>query len=109
MNNRERGERVRRQIELRLDVLRDWSCNGVPPGQEVPPSLNRVRIWEDAELGISRIGSPTSFTTKHPVHGASVKEIDEVLAVLINRQIELKPNSPLLLFSSRTSANDLQL
>ena len=96
MNNQGRLERVRRQIELRLKTLQAWSCNGVPPGKELPRSLNHVRCWEDPDLGISKIGSPASFTTKHPEHGPSVKAIAEVLDVLIKRQRELKPKEPSL-------------
>ena len=91
MNNQGRLERVRRQIELRLKTLQAWSCNGVPPGKELPRSLNHVRCWEDPDLGISKIGSPASFTTKHPEHGPSVKAIAEILEVLIKRQREATP------------------
>ena len=92
MNNRERGDRVRHQIQLRLDTLRGWSSNGVPSGQEIPRSLNRVRLWEDPDLGISKIGSPSSFTTTHPEHGASIEEIASLLEVLVMRQREAEPD-----------------
>ena len=96
MNNCERRDRVRHQIQLRLDTLRGWSCNGLPPGQEVPSSLNRVRLWEDAELGISKIGSPATCSTTHPQHGAAVKAIADLLEGLLKRQRETRPREPSL-------------
>ena len=96
MNNRDRGERVRRQMALRLELLQRWSAHGVPLDKALPRSLNQVRCWDDPELGISKIGSPASFTTKHPQHGASVKAIAEVLEVLLKRERETKPKEPSL-------------
>ena len=96
MNNRERGERVRHQIQLRLDTLRGWSSDGIPNGQELPRSLNQVRCWDDPAVGISKIGSPGSFSTKHPEHGTSVRAIAEVLKVLLKRERETRPRDPSL-------------
>ena len=96
MNNLERFKHVQGQIAVRLTTLQAWEIDGIPPTKKLPHSLNQVRSWEDTDLGISRIGSPGSFTTKHPEHGASVKEIAEVLEVLIKRQRETKPRAPSL-------------
>ena len=82
MNNLERREHVHRQLERRREVLAEWAEIGVsslPEGTSVPVSLNQVRGWEDARLGISRIGSPSSCTTTHRVHGAVVRAIDRLL------------------------------
>ena len=82
MNNLERREHVHRQLELRREVLAGWAETGfssLPEGTSVPVSLNQVRLWEDARLGISGIGSPSSCTTTHRVHGAVVREIDRLL------------------------------
>ena len=89
MNNLERHEHVRRQIELRREVLAGWAETGfssLPEGTSVPVSLNQVREWEDARLGISRVGSPSSCTTTHRVHGAVVRDIDRLLRELADQR-----------------------
>ena len=96
MNNRERHEQVRGQIAARLELLQRWRADGVPEDRVLPRSLNQVRCWDDPDLGISRIGSPASFTTKHREHGASVRAIAEVLEVLLKREREAKPKEPSL-------------
>ena len=42
--------------------------------------MGRSRTW------ISRIGSPSSFTTKHPVYGSAVREIDGLLGELAKQR-----------------------
>ena len=96
VNNRHRFEQVQGQIAVRLEILQRWCAHGVPQDKELPRSLNQVRCWDDPELGISQIGSPASFTTKHPEHGASVAAIAEVLEVLVKRDRETKPKEPSL-------------
>lgn len=96
MNNFDRFKHVQGQIAVRLTTLQAWEIDGIPPTKKLPHSLNQVRSWEDTDLGISKIGSPESFTTKHREHGATVKEIAEVLEVLIKRQRETKPIAPSL-------------
>ena len=89
VNNLERHEHVRRQIELRREVLAGWAETGfssLPEGTSVPVSLNQVRQWEDAHLGITRIGSASSFTTTHRVHGAVVRDIDRLLRELAEQR-----------------------
>ena len=89
MNSLERREDVRRQLERRREVLAEWAEIGVsslPEGTSVPVSLNQVRGWEDARLGISRVGSPSSCTTTHRVHGAVVRDIDRLLRELADQR-----------------------
>ena len=78
-SNAQRLEFVVGQIERRLEVLRSWALEGVPVGETLPRSLNWVRSWDSPALGISRIGSSSSFTTTHPVHGGAVRQVVEVL------------------------------
>ena len=88
-NNLERREHLHRQLERRREVLAEWAEIGVfslPPATSVPVSLNQVRAWEDARLGISRVGSPSSCTTTHRVHGAVVREIDQLLRELADQR-----------------------
>ena len=70
-------------------MLAEWVATGVsnlPEGTGVPVSLNQVRRWEDVSLGISKIGSPSSCTTTHPVYGAVVRDIDRLLRELADQQ-----------------------
>ena len=111
MNNLERFKHVQSQIAVRLTTLQGWTIEGIPPTKELPRSLNQVRCWEDPDLGISKIGSPGSFTTKHPEHGAAVKEIAALLEVLIKRQRESEPDEPslaTLLRDERKRSTDLK-
>lgn len=88
-NNLERSKHVRRQLERRREVLGEWVANGVssvPEGTSVPRSLNQVRCWDDARLGISPIGSPSSVTRTHRVHGAVVRQIDRLLGELAGQR-----------------------
>lgn len=82
MDNKERAARIALQIEKRLDVLSRWFKNGVPEGYALPSSLNKVREWNDQELGIEKIGSPSSFTTGHKAYGRLVTKISKVLIKL---------------------------
>ena len=78
-----------RQLERRRDVLAEWAKVGVsnlPQVMSVPLSLNQVRQWEDVHLGITRIGSASSFTTTHRVHGAVVRDIDRLLRELAEQR-----------------------
>ena len=89
VNNLERREHVRRQLELRREVLTAWAKTGVsglPEGTNVPDSLNQVRQWADARLGITGIGSAASFTKTHRVHGALVRDIDRLLRELAQQR-----------------------
>ena len=89
MNNLERREHVHRQLERRREVLAEWVQIGVlslPEGTGVPRSLNQVRVWDEPRLGISRIGSPASFTTTHRVYGAVIRDIAGSLRELADQR-----------------------
>ena len=89
MNNLERSEHLHRQLARRREVLAEWvelGLSSLPEGTCVPVSLNQVRQWEDAGLGISRIGSAASFTTTHRVHGAAVREFVPLLRALADQR-----------------------
>ena len=78
-SNRLRARWLSEQIELRLRVLQLWASEGVPDTVDLPGSLNKVRLWRSAEYGIEPIGSPSSFTTTHSIHGADVNRIRGLL------------------------------
>ena len=89
MNNLDRREQVRRQLEQRRQVLAEWVETGLsnlPEGTTLPTSLNQVRLWDDSRLEISRIGSPASCTTTHRVHGPLVRAIDTLLRDLARQR-----------------------
>ena len=90
MNNTNRAEALRQKIQVRLEILERWQDEGIPEGYKVPISLNKVRTWEDASLGIQRIGSPSSFTTNHSKYGGQVKKIAKILEAL-NRSKNKNP------------------
>lgn len=89
MNNRERREHVLYQLERRREVLAEWAETGIsnlPEGVRVPESLNQVRLWDEPSLGIFRLGSPSSCTTTHRVHGAVVRDIARLLGELVEQR-----------------------
>ena len=90
MNNTNRAGALRQKFLVRLEILERWRDEGIPEGYNVPNSLNKVRNWEDASLGIPRIGSPSSFTTSHSKYGGQVKKIAKILEEL-NRSKKKKP------------------
>lgn len=89
MDNKARAEKIAFQIGKRLEVLKKWLTDGVPEGYPRPTSLNKVREWNDRELGIEKIGSPSSFTTGHKVYGRFVIRISEAL-VKLNTPVKKK-------------------
>ncbi len=82
MNNAQRTAELEAQIKLRLDILREWVRRGVPNGHLLPRSLTKVRMWKDAQLGLSAIGSSSSFTTTHERYGRYICEIAKSLEAL---------------------------
>lgn len=82
MDNAERQARLTAQVKLRLSILKGWLADGVPEGYSAPSSLNKVREWNDASLGIEKIGSPSSFTTGHLTQGRDVSRIAKLIVKL---------------------------
>ena len=92
---------VLQRIQARIDLLETWLETGIPKvigddGIErpayLPTSLNKARLWEDAERGIFKIGDPNSFTTVHPKHGSKVVEIDNLIKRMKAAQARAKPS-----------------
>lgn len=88
------------RIQAKIDILEAWLELGVPKvigddGVErpayVPTSLNKARLWEDAKLGILKIGDPGSFTTVHPKHGSKVVELGNLVKRLKAARPRAKP------------------
>ena len=80
-SNAEKAKKLTEQIELRLKVLNE-KVKGEHTELEVPISLTKIRNWVDEQLGIEKIGSPSSFVTSHQEHGRKVTKIANCLEVL---------------------------
>lgn len=74
-----------RRIKRKLEVLKGWRDNGIPPDKKagMPRSLRQAFSWVDEDLGIRGTGSLGDFTTTHPTNGAAVRAIRDVIADLV--------------------------
>lgn len=82
LDNASKEALLKKRIRARVDILEGWIKNGAPDNYVIPSSLNQVRVWEDINFGIEKIGSPASFTTKHKTHGREIRKIQKLLEVL---------------------------
>ena len=80
-SNADKAKKLTEQVELRLKVLSE-KVKGEHPELENPTSLTQVRNWVDDELGIEKIGSPSSFVMTHQEHGRKVTKIAKCLETL---------------------------
>lgn len=79
-NNQDKANALKAQIQLRIDL-----ANQARLGElllDIPLSLRKNKDWVNSEYGVEAIGSPSSFTTTHPVHGHKVQELNELLLQL---------------------------
>lgn len=76
---------VKERIERRLEVLREWLSEGIPPGKAIPSSLTAAREWDDEELRIQRISSPNEFTKTHHQYRQLVTDVAALLTELRRR------------------------
>ena len=88
-NNEDKAKKLGEQIELRLRILNE-KVIGEHPELEIPTSLTKMRNWVCYELGIEKIGSPSSFVTSHKEHGRKVKKIANCLETLKKQKKPLK-------------------
>jgi hypothetical protein len=54
-------------IKAKIRVLERYAKNGIPEGAYVPKNLADFRRWEDALLGLERIGSPNTLDQLHNI------------------------------------------
>lgn len=80
-SNEDKAKKLAEQIELRLRVLNE-KVTGEHTELEIPTSLTKVRNWVCDELGIEKIGSPSSFVTSHQEHGRKIAKIAKCLEIL---------------------------
>jgi chromosome segregation ATPase len=84
MKNKSNKEKIRwleDQIKVRISLSQE-KLSGKHVGLDVPTSLRQNRIWENADYGVERIGSPSSFKTTHKKHGKYVKQLNALLVKL---------------------------
>lgn len=79
-NNQAKTNVLKAQIQLRIDLANKARLGEVE--LDIPLSLRKNKDWVNQEHGIEAIGSPSSFTTTHPVHGHKVQELNELLLQL---------------------------
>ena len=80
-SNEDKAKKLAEQIDLRLIVLNE-KIKGEYPELDIPTSLTKIRNWIDDELGIEKIGSPSSFVTSHQEHGCKIAKIAKCLEIL---------------------------
>lgn len=88
-----RAPSLQSRVQRKREVLQQWLDKGIPHDKltSLPRSLTEAREWKDPELGIHPIGSPNSFTTKHPDVGPDVEIIGGLLTKL--REKVKRPSS----------------
>jgi hypothetical protein len=64
LGNMARADIVDKALKAKNKVLREYSEAGVPDGAFVPRSMTQYRLWEDATIGLIRLGSPNSVNLK---------------------------------------------
>lgn len=79
-NNQAKTNVLKAQIQLRIDLANKARLGEVE--LDIPLSLRKNKDWVNQEYGIEAIGSPSSFTTTHPVHGHKIQELNELLLQL---------------------------
>ena len=88
-SNEVKAKNLSEQIDRRLSLLQG-KLNGEYSDLVIPKSLTKLRLWEHADCGIEKIGSPSSFVTSHQEHGRKIAKIAECLS-LINK-LAKRPN-----------------
>jgi hypothetical protein len=75
---------LRKRIEDKVAVLRNWTESGVPKGQRdnVPNSLRAFGRWVDSSLGLEKITRPAALSTKGP-NGTLLREAGSLMGHLI--------------------------
>jgi len=81
MDNLKRQLKLKEQIALRVELL-EMKLRGELDDTVVPTSLTKLRLWENQEHGVERIGSPGSFVTTHKEHGRKVLQLQKLLGQL---------------------------
>lgn len=91
LSNEVKAKNLCEQIDRRLSLLQG-KLDGKYSELVIPKSLTKLRLWEHANYGIEKIGSPSSFVTSHQEHGRKIAKIAECLS-LINK-LAKRPKKP---------------
>ena len=63
-NNTERQAEARTRLQRKIYVLERIYAEGIPAGCTLPSSMAQLRDWEDANLDVRRIGSPSTTNAR---------------------------------------------
>ncbi|MET0035987.1 MAG: hypothetical protein ABW097_08795 [Candidatus Thiodiazotropha lotti] len=91
MSNLDRQAKLGEQIDIRIAVLEDME-KGLRSSDSCPTSLTKVREWEDCELSIERIGSPSSFVKTHRAYGKKIQRIESLIKRIRKPSTRKKPS-----------------
>jgi hypothetical protein len=84
---------ISERLQVRRDTLLEWSTTGVPAGKSAPKNKNELMAWEDAGLGIDRIGHRNACTVTHPQNGPIVADCLRLMAELAKRRPRARPGA----------------
>lgn len=71
------------RIAVRIQLILRWLKEGVPKDLEkIPTTLNGWREYHNPDLGVTRIGSKTSFTTTHAKLGSQILRLQGLIESL---------------------------
>jgi hypothetical protein len=110
-SNSNRQAATTAMIEKKVSILKDF-FTGKVEYITFPTSLTKFRTWESKELGLSKIGSPSSTNRRLAPHNARlIDEAEELIRKL--SQIKKRPASkkviPLLVQLRNKNLESLQL
>jgi hypothetical protein len=84
---------ISERLQIRRATLLEWNTTGVPSGKTAPKSKNELMAWEDAGLGIDRIGHRNACTVTHPQNGPIVADCLRLMAELAKRRPRARPGA----------------
>jgi septal ring factor EnvC (AmiA/AmiB activator) len=87
MNNHISGRRkdaAQEKIQKKIDVLEKYAASGVPADALVPKDMTAFRQWEDASIGLEKIGSPN--TMDKPFNRGAKKRALELIEILAKKK-----------------------
>ncbi|WP_296097218.1 hypothetical protein [uncultured Agrobacterium sp.] len=68
------------RIAVRIELIARWLKEGIPNDLgKIPTTLNGWREYHNPDLGVTRIGSKTSFTTTHAKLGSQVLRLQGLI------------------------------
>lgn len=104
--NLDRRNATTLMIEKKIDALRLILNSTNKDKFYIPTSMTKFRNWEDKELGLSKIGSPSSTNRKLAPHNTLlIDEAESLISVLLKHQRRSKRSPPKSLASQVVCKN----